>query len=85
MSFSNSTGFQPDEIIKDYKGTSKDLVFDNDFIDRLLKTQKEEASCFSILALLFPDLDFTQPLDIDHLHPALSFSQKRLDAIGDSK
>lgn len=78
--FSSSAGFPLDEIVAAYRGTTKDLAFDNDFLDRLLRTQKDDSSCFSILALLFPDLDFTQSLDIDHLHPATSFSKKRLDA-----
>lgn len=78
--FSNPVGFPLDEIVIDYRGTAKDLTFDDDFIDRLLKTQKDDSSSFSILALLFPDLDFTQSLDIDHLHPAESFRNKRLDA-----
>ena len=59
--------------------------FNNSFIDRLLKTQKEESSYFSILELLFPGLEYTHTLDIDHLHPTLFFCQKRLDAIGDLK
>lgn len=77
---SSVAGFPLDEIVTDYRGTSKELAFDDDFIDKLLKTQKDDSSCFSILALLFPDLDFTQSLDIDHLHPAASFGMKRLDA-----
>lgn len=77
---SSPAGFPLDEIVTDYRGTAKDLVFDDDFIDRLLKTQKDDSSCFSILALLFPDLDFTQSLDIDHLHPTASFRKKRLDS-----
>jgi uncharacterized protein with ParB-like and HNH nuclease domain len=76
---SKSADFPLDEIVTDYRGTAKDLVFDDDFIDRLLKTQKDDSSCFSILALLLPDLDFTQSLDIDHLHPAAAFTKKRLD------
>ncbi|MDT8403471.1 hypothetical protein [Sulfuriflexus sp.] len=76
---SSTVGFPLDEIVIDYRGTAKDLIFDDDFIDRLLKTQKDDSSCFSILALLFPDLDFTQSLDIDHLHPSASFRKKRLD------
>ena len=80
-SLPKQTIFPLDEIVNDYRGTSKDLVFDDDFIDRLLKTQKNDSSCFSILALLFPDQDFTQSLDIDHLHPAAAFSKKRLDTI----
>ena len=81
-SLSSTVCFPLDEIITDYRGTTKNLVFDDDFINRLLKTQKEDTSCFSILALLFPNLDFTQSLDIDHLHPAASFRKERLDSHG---
>ena len=76
---SSPAWFPLDEIVTEYRGTAKDLTFDDDFIDRLLKTQKDDSSCFSILALLFPDLDFTQSLDIDHLHPAASFRKENLD------
>ncbi len=72
--------FPLDEIITSYRGTKRDLTFDKDFIDRLLKTRKKDPSCFSILALLLPDLDFTQALEIDHLHPEVSFKKKNLDA-----
>lgn len=71
--------FPLDEVVKDYRGTAKDLIFDDDFIERLLKTQKEDSSCFSIMALFLPDLDFTRSLDIDHLHPGASFSKKRIN------
>ena len=81
-SLSSTVCFPLDEIITDYRGTTKDLVFDDDFINRLLKTQKEDTSCFSILALLFPNQDFTQSLDIDHLHPTASFRKERLDLLG---
>jgi hypothetical protein len=65
-------------IIEAYRGHSKDLLFDDDFIGRLLKTQKDDASCFSILALLMPDLDYTRVLQKDHIHPAVSFSPEKI-------
>ena len=77
----NQTTFPLNEIIEKFSGESKDMVFDKAFIDRLLKTQKHDSSCFSILALLFPDLDYTRSLDIDHLHPEAAFSKKNLDAM----
>lgn len=66
-------------IIEAYRGTNKDLHFDEDFIDRLLATQKDNGSCFSILALIQPDLDYRLPLDKDHLHPSIAFSSKHLE------
>lgn len=77
---SSIDGFPLDEIVNDYRGKTKDLTFDTAFIDRLIKTQKDDSSCFSILALLLPDLDYTQSLDIDHLHPAIAFTKDRLDS-----
>lgn len=77
----NLNHFPLNEIIEHYRGTTKDLVFDDDFIDRLLKTQKDDPSCFPILALLFPDLDYTRSLDIDHLHPAAAFTKESIDTI----
>lgn len=38
IGFSNPAGFPLDEIVTDYRGAAKDLTFDDDFIDRLLKT-----------------------------------------------
>ena len=73
------THFPLGEIINAYKGTNKDLSFDDDFIERILATQKDDASCFSILSLLLPDLDYTRSLDKDHLHPAADFTSERLD------
>ena len=74
----SEAAFPLTKIIDDYRGHNKDLLFDEDFISRLLKTQKDDASCFSILALLMPDLDYTRALQKDHIHPAASFNEDRL-------
>ena len=66
------------KIIDNYRGHSKDLRFDDDFINNLLKTKKDDSSCFSILALLMPNLDYTRALQKDHIHPAASFSSNKL-------
>ena len=58
----------------------KDMRFDQPFIEDLLKTQKDDPACRSILSLLYPDLDFTRAFDIDHLHPADHFKEKKLQA-----
>ncbi|HYR05852.1 MAG TPA: DUF262 domain-containing protein [Gallionella sp.] len=66
-------------IIEAFRGTTKNLLFDDDLIARLLKIQKDDPSCFSVLALLMPDLDYTRALEKDHLHPASAFSEKKLN------
>ena len=55
------------------------MHFDDDFIDRLLETQKDDAGCFSILALVQSDLDYSTALDMDHLHPADAFKKSNVD------
>ena len=45
-------------------------TIDDDFIDVLLDTQKDNKYCFSILALLYPNLDYkNNNFHKDHLHP----------------
>ena len=72
-------GFPLDKILAAYRGTARDLTFDDAFVDRLLVTQKDDANCYSILALLQPDVDIQQILHADHLHPAADFGKDRLD------
>ena len=67
------------EIIEEFKGKKKEINFDKDFVEHILKTQKDDANCFSILALLFPYVDFTRTLHKDHLHPEHAFQSKNLD------
>lgn len=45
-------------------------VVDNEFIDELLGTQKDNKYCFTILAMLYPNLDYkNNNFHKDHLHP----------------
>lgn len=54
----------------------KDLGISDEFISELLMTQKEEKYAFSILALLYPDMDYkNNNFHKDHLHPATMYSQ----------
>ncbi|WP_022909113.1 DUF262 domain-containing protein [Aestuariimicrobium kwangyangense] len=72
-------GFPLDQIVAEYLGRPRDLTFDDGFVDRLLTTQKDDPTCYSILALLQPDVDIQQQLHADHLHPAADFRAERLD------
>lgn len=72
-------GFPLAVIIDNSRGTPRDLTFDDVFVDRLLATQAGDPNCYSILALLQPDVDIQQHLHIDHLHPAHGFSKDQLD------
>ena len=68
------------QIQEKHKGTTKDMTIDDDFIDNLLKNQKDSGLTFSILALLYPNLDYKNGnFHKDHLHPHSSFKQKNLN------
>lgn len=75
----HDAGFPLTQILTTYRGTARDLTFDGEFIDRLLRTQKDDPACYSILALLQPEVDINQLLHIDHLHPAAAFARATLD------
>lgn len=66
--------FPYEEIKEDFKSNPlKNLSFDAAQIDSLLRTQKDEADCFSILAILYYHINFGQELHMDHLHPISYF------------
>lgn len=62
------------------RGTTKDMTIDDEFIENLLKEQKDRELTFSILALLYPYLDYkNRDFHKDHLHPYSSFLYKTLN------
>lgn len=63
------------------RGTTKDMTIDDDFIENLLKTQKDNGLTFSILAILYPHLDYKNGnFHKDHLHPESFFVYQDLKA-----
>lgn len=62
--------FPKDLIVEKLKGTTKDMAMEDDYIDNLLLTQKDDGLAFSILSLLYPNLDYKNwNFHKDHLHP----------------
>jgi hypothetical protein len=55
----------------------------DDFIEELLKTQKDDRYAFPILALLYPQLDYrNNDFHKDHLHPISSFTKEAKEFMG---
>lgn len=62
----------PSEKISDQ--IRKDTAINNEFIEELLFTQKENKYAFSILSLLYPHLDYkNNNFHKDHIHPETNF------------
>jgi len=61
----------------------RDMSVGDDFIEELLLTQKDDRYAFSILALLYPNLDYrNHDFHKDHLHPISTFNRKAIDNMG---
>lgn len=72
------TIFPKNLIIEKLKGTTKDMSMDDDYIENILLTQKDEGLTFSILSLLYPNLDYKNGnFHKDHLHPAKLFKEDK--------
>jgi uncharacterized protein with ParB-like and HNH nuclease domain len=75
--------FPYDKISSKLTGTNKNMGFDKEFIDKLLLTQKDDNYAFSILALLYDNLDYTNAtFHKDHIHPGSYFKKSKLKEMG---
>jgi len=61
-----------------FKGTTKSLTFTKEDIDSLLENRYGQGYAFSVLAILYPTLDFRNTFHIDHIHPRSQFTKTRL-------
>lgn len=72
-------GFPSDLIVNELKGTTKDMTMDDDYIDNLLLVQKDDSLCFSILAVLYPHLDYSNgDFHKDHIFAESYFTRAKL-------
>lgn len=79
----NSTdGFPLDDIINKLKGTTKAISFDDDEVDSLLYYQYAQAYTYSVLAFIYPSLDFKNKFYQDHIFPKKLFTRTRLERRG---
>lgn len=74
--------FPFDSIVAKFKGTPRTLVFSDDEIENLLNYSYGQAYTFSVLALLYPTLDYKNKFHVDHIHPKSGFEKKKLDSMG---
>ena len=75
---SKTPSFPIERIKKAFEqNPTKNLSFDEEFIEALLTTQKDAPECFPILALIYSHFNFNQKYHKDHLHCAKSFHNIR--------
>ena len=75
----NISEFQFDKILNSIE---KDTSISDEFIDTILTTQKEDKYAFSILSLLYPNLDYkNNNFHKDHLHPISKFTKDEIEKL----
>jgi uncharacterized protein with ParB-like and HNH nuclease domain len=72
------TSFPLDVIINKFKGTNKSLAFDEEEIKNLFGYKYGQPYTYSVLALLYPSLDFRNKFHEDHIFPKTLFTERKL-------
>ncbi len=73
-----SSIFPFNEIVNNFKGTNKSIIFTNDDIENLLYAKYGQAHTFSILSSLYPTLDLRNRFHQDHIFPRSFFKKSKL-------
>lgn len=75
--------FPAKQIATRLSRTNKSISVDEEFVQSLLYTSKDNRYAFPVLALLFPHLDYkNRDFHLDHCHPLSQFNEKKLKAKG---
>lgn len=74
----SESDFPIDGIINKLRGTAKSITFSEDDIENLLHYQYGQPYVFSVLAFLYPSLDFRNKFHKDHIFPKKLFKRLTL-------
>ena len=70
----NEGSFPVEKIIDKFKGTNKSLIFTEEDVETLLYSKYGQGHTFSILALIYPNLDYRNKFHQDHIFPKSWFT-----------
>jgi hypothetical protein len=75
---SSKDSFPLEKIKKQFTGTNKTILFSDEDIENLLWSKYGQGFTFSILSLLYPNLDFSNNFHVDHIFPKSKFNRPNL-------
>lgn len=78
----SSNGFPLEKIKKLFQGTNKTILFSDEDIENLLWSKYGQGFTYSVLALLYPDQDYSNIFHIDHIFPKGKFNKSNLSKLG---
>jgi len=81
----NLEDFPVTQIIKQFEGTNKSLLFSDEDIEKLSGYKYGKNFTFSVLSLLYPNLDYRNLFHIDHIYPKSLMSKRSLRQRGYSE
>ena len=81
----NHLQFPKNEIFEKQKGSSKSFKLDEDEIANLFRYQYGNAFTYSILAIIYPTLNYRGKFHEDHIFPKSFFTEKKLRKLGISE
>ncbi|HUU51082.1 MAG TPA: hypothetical protein VMW81_09020, partial [Nitrospinota bacterium] len=73
----NEDIFPYPNIIERLRGTNKSLIFNEDEIENLLFYRYGQNYTFSVLSLLYPNLDYRNKFHQDHIFPRSFFTSRK--------
>ncbi len=81
----NLSSFPLGKIVNHFRGGNKSLIFFDDDIQGLLSYKYGQKHTFSVLSLLYPDLNYTKKFHQDHIYPKAFFKKRELTNKGVSE
>ena len=75
---SNQGSFPLQQIVKYFKGTNRDISFNDESIENLLWTKYGSSNLLLVLSILYPWADLKNNFHVDHMYPKCYFTEKRL-------
>lgn len=82
----NKTGnFPYEEIAKNFRGTNRDIIFNDDIINNLLWTKYGTGDLLIVMSILYPWADLRNNFHIDHIYPKSKFTARKLAKRGISE
>ena len=77
-----TNGFSYEEMESAFARVGRPLRFEEEELDDLLDRKFGSGAAFSVLALLYPDVDFANRFHEDHIFPRARFTAKKLEDAG---
>jgi hypothetical protein len=74
----NGNTFPLTKILETFKGTNKTLIFSDEDIENLTWNKYGQSFTFSVLTLLYPQLDYRNQFHVDHIFPKSLFTASKL-------